>query len=87
MWSIQPVQSPSATVSESDVPTPSEFESDYAHLSQSERLHLIAQRATLNLDDFIELTDIEAVAVLEGDDEGLYTLPGITNGAPGALPY
>lgn len=90
IWSIEHAQTPTVTAPEARPPAPAEhaqISSIYAALSQAERLHLIAQRPTLQASDFHELTDIEAIVVLEGDDEGLYDLPGITNGAPGALPY
>lgn len=75
-----------ADVEESEAPPA--WVSKYAHLSQRERLDLIAQRPTLRLDDFCELTEVEAIGVLEGDDDGLYTLPGISDRMPGARkPY
>lgn len=62
--------------------------SEYERMSQSERMHLIAQRPTLAgsgyTDGLPELSDAEAVAILELDDAGEFTLPT----APGAgLPY
>lgn len=64
----------------------------YAALTQSERLHAIAQRPTVA--DYVtdagwnELTESEAIYILEADDDGAFPLPkpGPT-GAGAPLPY
>ncbi|MFC7789730.1 hypothetical protein ACU045_12220 [Microbacterium sp. MAHUQ-60] len=65
------------------------FESPYARLSQRERLNMIERRPTVAhyaAPSFTELTEMETITILEGDDDGLYTLDH-TAGGSSPLPY
>ncbi|WP_309065353.1 hypothetical protein [Microbacterium sp.] len=77
---------------EAEPPAPA-WDSRYASMSQSERMHLIGQRPTVSSyiefwEGYYEPTEVETICILEADDDGAYPLTDTAGGnAMVPLPY